>query len=704
MSNKYEMKISRLTVDKLGVKLYDRVSAVIAEIVANCYDADATEVDVVAPMGEFLASKSGGKAQDKGYVIEVRDNGVGMTPDQVNAFYLKVGAERRKDYKRGDTSKVYKRKVMGRKGVGKLAPFGVCQKVEVLSSGDEKVDGIDEHGAIKKGYLTAHLVLDRSVILSDTDETYKPKAGPLDGIVRVNHGTAIKMAHFDHRRVPTMDEFERQLSQRFGLESPKWRITLIDSLKATSDPNYSRRVGSFLVERMPNTTISFETCAKGINELGYWTLGPDNLPLDDLKPGFEYEDKFYPVTGWVAYSKVPYKDDLMAGIRIYCRGKIAAQTHVFNLKAGFTGEYDIRSYLVGELHADWLDEAEDLIRTDRQDILWSNELGQALQNWGQILVKKIGVITRQPQRKKAWQYFEEVSKIEEKVLKAFPSDGQKEIRENTLKLAKVVAQSTRQDEFDNHEVVQSIVDLSILLGPHITLDEKLREAAESQDNPLSAITGILKTARIAELSSFGRIAEDRIKVIKKVEELKDDPETLESALQSLIEEAPWLINPQWSPIIANQTFSTLVGEFRKFYKKQTGNELTLGPIKDPKKRADFVLSSQDNAIQIVEIKQPDYDFKNEDMVRINSYVEIMESFLADPANGEFHKLFPDFHVTLVCDGASLSGVHKRAFDELKKSKRLTHINWKTFLLRTRQMHQGFLEEAERQQKAAARDF
>jgi hypothetical protein len=35
MSKKYKMTISRLTVDKLGVKLYDRVSAVMAEIVAN---------------------------------------------------------------------------------------------------------------------------------------------------------------------------------------------------------------------------------------------------------------------------------------------------------------------------------------------------------------------------------------------------------------------------------------------------------------------------------------------------------------------------------------------------------------------------------------------------------------------------------------------------------------------------------------------
>ena len=88
MATTYRMTISRLTVDKLGVKLYDRVSAVIAELVANSYDADATKVEVVTPMDELLATKSGGVLKDKGYTIEVRDNGVGMTPDEVNEFYL----------------------------------------------------------------------------------------------------------------------------------------------------------------------------------------------------------------------------------------------------------------------------------------------------------------------------------------------------------------------------------------------------------------------------------------------------------------------------------------------------------------------------------------------------------------------------------------------------------------------------------------
>src|SRR5260370_29455095 len=80
MKNKYTMTISRLTVEKLGVKLYDRVSAVIAELIANSYDADATLVEVAAPLGQLLATKSGGKLQDKGYTIVVKDHGIGMSP------------------------------------------------------------------------------------------------------------------------------------------------------------------------------------------------------------------------------------------------------------------------------------------------------------------------------------------------------------------------------------------------------------------------------------------------------------------------------------------------------------------------------------------------------------------------------------------------------------------------------------------------
>ena len=191
-------------------------------------------------------------------------------------------------------------------------------------------------------------------------------------------------------------------------------------------------------------------------------------------------------------------------------------------------------------------------------------------------------------------------------------------------------------------------------------------------------------------------------MIKQVELYKDDSTTLEAAFQKLIHEAPWLVNPQWSPISANQSFETLKEEFKKFYKERVHEELDLESFSDPNKRADFVLSNQDQVLEIVEIKRPGHALQNQEMERINKYVDLMDEFLALDGNKEFKNLFPKFHVTVVCDKLALTGVHKAAFDGLEKKGILEHINWRTFLLRTRKMHEAFLNEADRQRKIATK--
>lgn len=492
------------------------------------------------------------------------------------------------------------------------------------------------------------------------------------------------------------------MAQRFGVMSPNWKVILRDSVKTEDDPDYEREVGAFDIVKMEGTELRFERRQRAGGSEDWVVVDSSGHIRSDLDAGFTHDGHFYPVTGWVSYAKEPYKDDLMAGVRIYCRGKIAAQTGVFNRRAGFTGEHSIRSYLVGEIHADWLDEGEDLIQTDRRDLLWSHELGEAFEQWGQKVVLKIGVASRDPMKKKTWDTFRELTNIESRVREAFPTQDQQPIREHALELAKVVGQTMREDEARDPERAESIVQLSLTLAPHITLDRKLIEAASAEESPLAVISGILKTARIAELSSFGRIADDRVKVITRVEALKDDPETLEDAFQDLIEQAPWLIDPQWSPITANQSFSTLRREFQKYYKEQTGEDIELTSFALPAKRADFVLSAQDNVIQIVEIKKPKHHFEDKEMVRLDRYVELMRQFLADPANRPFTQLYNSFHVTLVCDGEKLTGVHKRAFEGLQHDGTLTYINWRSFLLATKRMHQDFLSEAERQQRDAAK--
>ena len=127
----------------------------------------------------------------------------------------------------------------------------------------------------------------------------------------------------------------------------------------------------------------------------------------------------------------------------------------------------------------------------------------------------------------------EKSDIEAKVAKAFPGADQKAIRESTIEIAKQLARTTSPESLEDDDHVSSLIGLSMMLGPHITLDQQLREAADEKHDTLSVITVILRTARLAELSAFGQIAEDRVKVIKRVEQLKDEPDTLEAAFQSL---------------------------------------------------------------------------------------------------------------------------------------------------------------------------
>jgi hypothetical protein len=148
--------------------------------------------------------------------------------------------------------------------------------------------------------------------------------------------------------------------------------------------------------------------------------------------------------------------------------------------------------------------------------------------------------------------------------------------------------------------------------------------------------------------------------------------------------------------------STLKSEFQKYYKKKTGEDMVLVNFSAPNKRPDFVLSSQDGIVQIIEIKKPHYTFTNNEMVRVQRYATQIANFLNEDSHKEFKNIFRDFHITLVCDSENLDDIHKGAFLKLVDDKRLTFIDWTTFLLRTRKMHQAFLNEAVRQRENAAR--
>jgi hypothetical protein len=102
--DEYAMDIEPDVVDKLGIKLYDKVSDAIAELIANSYDADAENVRVKLPLGRYLATrKADGTLDEKGFVIEVIDDGHGMTPVEADTLFLRVGRDRRDE--QGETKR-----------------------------------------------------------------------------------------------------------------------------------------------------------------------------------------------------------------------------------------------------------------------------------------------------------------------------------------------------------------------------------------------------------------------------------------------------------------------------------------------------------------------------------------------------------------------------------------------------------------------
>jgi hypothetical protein len=115
----------------------------------------------------------------------------------------------------------------------------------------------------------------------------------------------------------------------------------------------------------------------------------------------------------------------MAGVRIYARQKIVATTRDFEQPAGFTGEFAIGSHLVGEVHAEWLDadDGDDLIRTDRQSIIWDSEYGEALRAWGANLIREIGNKSKAPRRIRKSDLFMSASKLREKADERFADEA-----------------------------------------------------------------------------------------------------------------------------------------------------------------------------------------------------------------------------------------------------------------------------------------
>ncbi|MFC1536248.1 ATP-binding protein [Pseudomonadota bacterium] len=654
----YHLRISRLTVDKLGVKLYDKASAVVAELIANGYDADAENVTVKIPLNVHLATKTKTGLTDKGFVIEVEDNGHGMSPEEAIEFYLRVGADRRaRTNQDGSKSRKKQRPVMGRKGIGKLAPFGICRRIEVWSAGGAKTEN---------GYEISHFFMDFDKIVRDDDSTVPLEIGPEDRQWSEKSGTRIKLTSFLAKKVPDSETFFRQLAIRFTFARPDFEVEVIDS---NSDEINPIKVDHLDIPLLPETKIDLSE-----------------------HPVIDEDGTVLPVSGWLGMAKTAYKNEEMMGVRIYAREKIVGVTRDFNQPAGFTGEFSIRSYLVGKVEAEWLDldDGEDLVRTDRQDILWDSDYGQLLRAWGAKLIKSIAAKSREPRRARVRDEFLEVSGIEQKAIERFADNN---VSEEAVELAKKIGGFAAEDELRDEVYVNDLSETILSMAPHQALMKSLHEFTNKVsiggEISIDEMNDIFDKAHVAELASYAQIASQRVKVITELEKIIDESST-EDRFQTLIAKAPWLIEPSWTVITANQGLKTFKNAFERYWKTEYNEDITLA-IDHETKRPDFTLVSIDGLLHIVEIKKADHEFGDADFKRLHNYVEALERFF------EMHKEVVSeyrrgWRIDIVSDGEKFRDtVNKRAYESLKEKGQVTRVTWSDFLMCAKKVHEQFLD-------------
>lgn len=327
----YELKFDPKTIEHLGVKMYATLPPALAELISNAYDADASKVTV-----EFIEQNGNPIA------ITVFDDGVGMSSQDIQEKFLVIGRNRRKD--EGDKpSDRFKRFPTGKKGLGKLALFGLAKEVSV--------------DTIKDG-LRNRFELNWDALL-EADGTYNPAIQISDERTDRKTGTTIQLSNLKRKSPFDVEAIADSLSKIFIIDK-SFSISL-------KDPK-----GNIIA-------VSNERRYSSVEEQFRWT------EKDLVEDGGEYAGKIG-LTFITAKTPIPPSSGLR-GIAIFSRGKLVNLPEYFSDSASS----HFYQYLTGWISADFIDLIdEDVISTNRQSINWDNPEMADLRKFLSSLITKAG--------------------------------------------------------------------------------------------------------------------------------------------------------------------------------------------------------------------------------------------------------------------------------------------------------------------------
>jgi hypothetical protein len=585
------LKYSHNIVEHLGLKLYqNKPTNVIAEIISNSWDADAARVEVATSM------------EGANRWTAVLDDGHGMTRHELASAYLVIGQPRRLN---ADDKSQGLRRLMGRKGIGKLAPFGIAQQMDVVTCA--AVDGktvvhwlrfsLDELLKNVSGAYRPTLVVDGGD-LKDLPFNQDPTGGKVrywrDFIKQGKSvGTLVLMTSLSLGRAINDAQLIDSLGHRFTI--------------AAGGHNFSVRVNGKLATtenmlpefdfRIPDQGQTVETV--GDREVKYWV-------------------------GFV--KKADWPTD-QAGVGVYSHGKIA-QDRPFTF--GAKGKEIFARYMFGVVEAEWLDELDtDVISTDRTSVNWELPETKPLYDWGQ---KKVGNWVGKFEEWRSTLEQDDNRVLVRDVTRAGQAPKVTEPEEEEIvRLVSRITPSLGKDTDEKKRLVKAVSDAWVQAPMRKLVKDLWESVGKGSEMPPAAFTKVverLSAHSVPESLNLAIVFAQRAFALTRLHDYVHHGDEVD--LQRLVTSFPWIVEPDLAVLTANQQLKTAIAKAEDLGQITTGRRGKVAGIPETN-RPDFVFlsSPEEHQILVVELKNPQEDLTIENRKQLEDYMTWFEEHYPD---------------------------------------------------------------------------
>lgn len=352
----FTFNISLSVLNHLGRNLYRNFITVLGEAISNSWDADAKNVWIYID-------------RENNHLI-IKDNGDGMTSDDFQNKFLKIGYSKRKD---GADKTNLQRPFIGRKGIGKLALLSCAKRIHILSKTAET--------AFVGG------VIDNSGLDHAIHDDLTPQQYPLETVNvelfgkhldDIDKGTIIYFEDINDG-IKNRIEYIRKLIAlffRFSLIDDSFKISLNDDPITLNELNDLSQSTQFVWQ---------------INTINDPYLKDKISPTHDHIKKFEkLNSSFEGLNGFIASVIEPKNLKIQntqekVSLDLYVNGRLREKDLLKHIPSARL----VESYIYGQIHLNRLDGDKDRFTSSREGVISDDSLFQSLLSEIKEIMKSI---------------------------------------------------------------------------------------------------------------------------------------------------------------------------------------------------------------------------------------------------------------------------------------------------------------------------